>query len=519
MKFLLSITSLLIASSAIGQLGVVQSSASQSDHYTLFHPHNNTNTYLIDDSGALLHQWDGIYPPGNTVALLPNKQLFRTGKIENDSFRAGGLGGYMELVDFDGNVSWSFTLSNANEAFHHEAIFLENGNILAIVWEAISEDEAIQMGRDPASLDDQGFWAEKIVEMRPIGTNDMEIVWEWRAKDHLIQNFDPSKDNYSDVVNPHKLDINYVKEKNKVDWIHLNSIDYLESLDLILLSSPFFNEIWIIDHSTTAEEAKASTGGDYDLGGGLLYRWGNPVTYDQGSVEDQRLFGQHNAQFVLENGELGVLLYNNGVDRPEGVYSSIDFFVTPFTVNDGFAKMSDSPFAPSNVDWSLTAEVKEDLYSRIVSGVQVLPTGNFFITEGINGRLIEMDSTGTILWEYQSPHGSSETLLTQFHCEESESFNPSIIFRASKIAPDFIGLEEGLVPTTMLEDLNCPLGIKQVENRIITVFTTNGTILKTFFLASDKKINTEDLPKNRLLIIRENINGLITSRKIIVRNN
>src|SRR5262249_43412117 len=39
------------------------------------------------------------------------------------------------------------------------------------------------------------------------------------------------------------------------DWMHVNAVAYNADLDQIALSSPNFNEIWIIDHSTTTAEA------------------------------------------------------------------------------------------------------------------------------------------------------------------------------------------------------------------------------------------------------------------------
>jgi len=70
---------------------------------------------------------------------------------------------------------------------------------------------------------------------------------------------------------PELIDINF--GGRHADWNHLNSIDYNEEFDQILLSSHNQNEIWVIDHSTTTEEAAGHTGGDivevgiYSIGG------------------------------------------------------------------------------------------------------------------------------------------------------------------------------------------------------------------------------------------------------------
>ena len=80
--------------------------------------------------------------------------------------------------------------------------------------------------------------------------------------------------------------------------MHVNAVAYNAELDQIVLSSPHFNEIWIIDHGTTTEEAKGHTGGRWGKGGDILYRWGNPRAYRNGTKLDQRLFYQHNIQWI-----------------------------------------------------------------------------------------------------------------------------------------------------------------------------------------------------------------------------
>ena len=65
--------------------------------------------------------------------------------------------------------------------------------------------------------------------------------------------------------------------KNVADWNHTNSIAYNAELGQIILSVLGFNEIWIIDHSTTRKEAAGHTGGKCGKGGDLLYPLGKPA--------------------------------------------------------------------------------------------------------------------------------------------------------------------------------------------------------------------------------------------------
>jgi hypothetical protein len=94
-------------------------------------------------------------------------------------------------------------------------------------------------------------------------------------------------ENYGVVVDhPELVDLNFSSggPPGGADWNHINSIDYNETLDQILLSVHNFSEIWVIDHSTTAAEAAGHSGGD------LLYRWGNPQTYDAGTAAESVMF-------------------------------------------------------------------------------------------------------------------------------------------------------------------------------------------------------------------------------------
>ena len=45
------------------------------------------------------------------------------------------------------------------------------------------------------------------------------------------------------------------------DFMHTNAVSYNAVLDQIVVSVPRFNEIWVIDHSTTTAEAAAHAGG------------------------------------------------------------------------------------------------------------------------------------------------------------------------------------------------------------------------------------------------------------------
>ena len=121
------------------------------------------------------------------------------------------------------------------------------------------------------------------------------------------------------------------------DWKHFNAVAYNEDLDQIALSSRFHDEIYIIDHSTTAQEAAGHTGGNSGMGGDFLYRWGNPQGYDRGSDLDRVLDDQHSVNWIPEGypGAGNLILFNNNYGSNSAVFE----IVTPLN-EDGTYSIS-----------------------------------------------------------------------------------------------------------------------------------------------------------------------------------
>jgi hypothetical protein len=135
--------------------------------YILFTPLRSTSTYLIDYDGDVVHSWPSEYYPGNAVYLLENGNLLRMGNLRNSTFDAGGAGGIVQEINWDGNVVWEFEYTSDQFLLHHDIEPLPNGNILMIAWDYISADEAIYAGRNPSLLQDGALWVDKIIEVDP----------------------------------------------------------------------------------------------------------------------------------------------------------------------------------------------------------------------------------------------------------------------------------------------------------------------------------------------------------------
>jgi hypothetical protein len=416
--------------------------------YILFAPLNNKTTYLVDRCGKKVHSWQSSYQPGLSVYFLLDGTLLRTGgDTENVTYTAGGFGGYIEKTDWDGNVVWHCKISDSQQCAHHDICPMPNGDILVVVWERKSDTAAEANGRKPA-LKSSMLWSEKVLQIRPKGPAGYDIVWEWHVWDHLVQDYDKNALNYNVVSeHPELININYaLNNQAAADWLHINGIAYNEKLDQVMLSVHNFSELWVIDHSTTSAQAAAHRGGKLDKGGDLLYRWGNPAVYGQGTTLDQKFFEQHNAQWIPEGlphaGK--ILVFNNGLGRPGGNYSSVEILSPP--VSSSGAYKTDLPYLPKAPTWIYKDSLA--FFSSLISGAQILPNGNVLICSGIPGDMFEVDSNKNKVWEYKSPVND--------HGPVMQGKNGGSVFRCTFIPGGFAGFSgKTLIPGNPIE-LNPP---------------------------------------------------------------
>ncbi len=424
----------LVASMAVGQtptVGTTLLSPSAFDGYTLLMPDGMRQTYLIDNCGRVVRTWTSPYPPAQVARLLPGGRLLRAARVPN-AFNAGGSGGRIEIYDWNGALVWGYNYAGADFCQHHDICPLPNGNILVLAWERHTAAEAAQAGRDTVVFGAHDLWAERVVELAPVGADSAQVVWEWRVWDHLVQDRDPALPNFGIVADhPELLNINVLYGQG-TELLHFNSVDFNPATDQVLLSSPLMSEIYIVDHTTSTADAAGHTGGLYHAGGDLLFRWGNPQVYGHGSATDQQFFGQHDAQWIddglVDAGK--IMVFNNGMNRPQGSYSSVDI-IEPYMNESGHYSRSPGgtyePYAPS---WSFTGTGRQEFFSANSSGAQRLPNGATLICEATKARILEIDPSGATAWEYISPVSQNGPLA------QGTPAHGNPLFRAYKYAAD-----------------------------------------------------------------------------------
>jgi hypothetical protein len=402
--------------------------------YTLIAPLTSTETYLLDMDGHTVHTWATNCQPALGASLLENGRLLRPGTLPKDQqpYTHSGGGGRIQELTWDGEVVWDFKYVDERRLPHHDVLKLPNGNVLVVVCERMTAAEVVALGRNPTTVTDGYLMGDTVVEIKPTGKTTGEIVWEWRIWDHLVQEHDPGKPNHAKVSeHPELIDLNYrgasggpppaqgaaldklrglgyvagatntSQGMQLGDWAHANSVAYNADLDQIVLTSLGFNELWIIDHSTTTAEAASHTGGKCGKGGDLLYRWGNPATY-RSSNAAPKLYAPHNAHWIAKGlpGEGNMLVFNNGGGRPGAEYSSVEEIVLPLNKHGHYDRAPGKPFGPSSPTWSCAGNGNAKFFSPTFSGAQRLPNGNTFICAGLGGTLLEVTPRGEVVWKY-----------------------------------------------------------------------------------------------------------------------
>jgi hypothetical protein len=411
------------------------------DGYTLFAPVNQrATTYLIDNDGQVVNTWNSNIPPGQAVMLLDDGSLLRTGSANVQAMGGGGAGGIVERISWDGTTLWRYEYYGTSYRSHHDVEIMPNGNVLLLVWESHTLEEAFAAGRLPSRLVENALWSERVIEVQPTGPTIGTVVWSWNSWDHLIQDVDPNKPNFGVVnQNPDRIDIN--AGGNRSDWLHANSVRYNPLRDEVMISIHHLNEIWIISRKT----------------GKMVYRWGNPQTYKAGNAAQQRLWGQHDARWVPGDWNR-VSIFNNGNGRTGGNASSVDLIELPVNADGVYRRTGTAAYEPAQSTMLYPESLSNRFFGQNISGATILPNGNVLSCVGPSGTFVESTPDKREVWRYVNPVGQNGTIIPQGSTPRSNMVFK--IYRYPKDAPAFEGkrlsrrgrIEDG--PLSVLESAN-----------------------------------------------------------------
>ncbi|CAL67866.1 aryl-sulfate sulfotransferase [Christiangramia forsetii] len=358
------------------------------DNYVLVNDAAANRVFLIEKGKSkILNEWNLSSGIGNDAELLPNGNLLASLIVEDPRFSFGGYGGIVSIISPTGAELWKYEYSSEDYLAHHDVEMLPNGNVLILAWDKKSGNELIENGY---GYTNESIYVEKLIEVNP---NNDQIVWKWNSWDHLIQDYDVNAKNFGNPgLYPQKIDLNYRDSIHRKsfdgDIMHANGIEYDERTNTILVSVNYYSEVWVVDHSTTSEQAAGTTGGNYGKGGEILYRIGNPDAY--GNPKGQRLFYSNHDPNIVP-GTNNLLIYVNGnldISGRSTVYE--------LGLPDEYSLQSET-----NNELEIIWEYShEDLFSPKVSGAYRLRNGNTLITEGTSG-FWEVTQGGEIVWRFE----------------------------------------------------------------------------------------------------------------------
>lgn len=329
------------------------------DGYTFVY--SGQNAYLYDMDKKLIHTWTASKPIQFCADLLKDSSVIvALDASVNFKYNAGaGTYSRLQIINWNNEVTWDFTCGNSEYIPHHDI-------------------EPVYRTNDPNEkpsflIPCYTQWGDKIVELKPNGKNTAEAVWEWFASDHLCKS---NCIDITDLLNEYgggKGSFNM-----KADAMHTNNLSYNRRLDQIVISCKGYNELLVIDHSTTTEEAKTPSGGKSGKGGSILYRWGYPSNYIS-DTSNNIFSGQHHCCWVpdtMPGTNLTVPGGGNFMAVNNGRKCAVE--ISNPSVDGNYTRSSGKPFDPVSLSWSYT-----DTDIQVNEGsIQKLPNNNYLICSG-----------------------------------------------------------------------------------------------------------------------------------------
>ena len=360
--------------------------------YALYNNMGSYTSYLIDKNGTIAKSWSCNLEGNYSVKLKDNGNIVRGGYNNNNVLNAPATSGIIQELDPSGNVVWEFEYSNSSHVSHHDFTLLPNGNVILTAYEVKTISQLTQAGYNDIFGFGNDLWPTHFIEVQQNGSGG-QIVWEWHMWDHLIQDYNATKDNYGVIANsPQLMDINAVSPGfggfGSGDWFHINGIDYNPTLDQLVFTSRYASEFFIIDHSTTTAEAASHLGGNAGMGGDFLFRWGNPPNY--GSTSPQVIpAAVHDPRWIKAGRPYeGYIEFFNNEGQSNG-NSAID------AINPPLNGYNYTGFGPATYEWRhncLVSSTGQSAHDRMTNG-------NTFVN--VSGAyMYEVDSLNNMVWQY-----------------------------------------------------------------------------------------------------------------------
>ncbi len=368
---------------------------------------------LVDMNGTTVHLWKGLQ--GFPNKLLPGGHVMGHLGVRNPKY------GYMDQtdvaqVDWDGNIVWKFDQYEFIEDPGTEGMWMARAHHdyqregSPVGYYAPDLDPLVDKGNtlilSHKNLINPDISEKMLVDDVILEVNwEGDIVWEWVCSDHF------NEFEFSEVAkNTMYRNPNLVIGDGEVgDWMHINSISTLGPNRWYEAGDSRFhpdNIIW--------DGRQANIIAITDKKSGKIV-WQIGPDYDK-TPELRKLgwiIGQHHAHMIPKGlpGEGNILVFDNGGFAGYGAPNPGSPVGHNNAIRDHSRVLEFNP-TTLKVVWQYTfAEAghlnkmgRYNFYSPLISAAQRLPNGNTLITEGSNGRLIEVTADHELVWEYISPY-------------------------------------------------------------------------------------------------------------------
>ena len=370
---------------------------------------------LIDMNGAEMNVWKGIQ--GFPVKLFPGGHLWGSRGERNPLY---GFQDQIDIVmwDWDGNVVWDFNKHEFIEdpgeepswqaRQHHD--FQRSGN--PVGFYCPGQDPLMDSG-NTLVLCHRNLYQPKITDKLLIDDVFIEvdyegnIIWEWVCSDHFDEmGFDEAAKNIL-YRNP-----NVRRGGTEMgDWMHINCMSTLGPNKWYDAGDERFhpdNIIWDGRETNILAIISKETGK-------IVWRVGPDYSLTPELRRLGWIIGPHHTHMIPRGlpGEGNIMVYDNG---GWGGYGSPNPCSKDGTKNAWRDYTRVLEFDPITLEivWQHTPTEaglqmpynSSRFYSPFVSAAQRLPNGNTLITEGSEGRLLEVTPYHELVWEFHHPYRS-----------------------------------------------------------------------------------------------------------------
>jgi len=363
----------------------------------------DTGAVLIDMNGNEIRRWEhfsglrggpvrllpGGYAVGAVGELPPKPESIAVAQFDWDDELVWRFDRAEQVTTQSGETIWAARQHHDWQrvdfpAGYYSPAFAPNGlpeRTLILAHKNLRNDEV-----SPHLLEDDWLY-----EVSALG----EIVWEWQANEH-IDEFGFSTDALRAIYG------SAATRSGDVDWLQVNSATWVGPNRWYEAGDERFHPDNVIIGSRNASFIAIIA-----RDGSVVWRLGPDFRQTAEMRSIGQIIGQHHPHLIPPGlpGAGNLLVFDNGGPSGYG-------FSTPVAPNGVSAVRRHSsrvleinPITLERVwEYGLTGFETYRFFSHYVGGAQRLPNGNTLITEGADGRLFEVATTGEIVWEYVSPY-------------------------------------------------------------------------------------------------------------------